>query len=63
MDKRISGFLLFCTTIFARACDKSPDQPVSAAPGNNTQVSMLSYEEQEAGTDLYTVRVLVSPDF
>jgi hypothetical protein len=63
MDKRKIGFFLLCMTILASACDKSANPPATAAPGNNTQVSMLSYEEQEAGTDLYTVRVLVSQDF
>ena len=63
MDKRKIGFFLFCTTIFASACDKPADPPATAVRGNNTQVSMLSYEEQETGTELYTVRVLVSPGF
>jgi len=57
---------LLLTAVFillASACEKSADMPETAIQGNTTQVSLLSYEEQEAGTDVYLVRVLVSPGF
>jgi len=63
MDKRKNICLLLCTAFLASACDKPADLPATAALENTTQVSMLFYEEQEAGTDLYPVRVLVSPEF
>ena len=63
MDKRKYICFLLCTAFLASACDKQADLPATAAQENTTRVSMLSYEEQEAGTDLYPVRVLVSPDF
>ena len=63
MDKRKNICFLLCTAFLASACDKQADLPATAAQENTTRVSMLSYEEQEAGTDLYPVRVLVSPDF
>ena len=63
MDKRKIACFLLCTAFLASACDKPADLPETAARENTTQVSMLSYEEQEAGTDLYPVRVLVSPGF
>ena len=63
MDKRKIACFLLCTAFLASACDKPADPPETAALENTTQVSVLSYEEQEAGTDLYPVRVLVSPGF
>jgi len=45
------------------ACDKVADTAATTVPPGVTQMSMLAYEEQEAGIDLYPVRVLVSPDF
>jgi len=63
MDKRKTACFLLCTAFLASACDKPADPPETAALENTTQVSMLFYEEQEAGTDLYPVRVLVSPGF
>ncbi len=63
MDKRKYICFLLCTAFLASACDKQADLPATAAQENTTRVSMLSYEEQEAGTDLYPVRVLVSPGF
>ncbi|MDH3831179.1 MAG: hypothetical protein OEU48_05890 [Gammaproteobacteria bacterium] len=63
MDKQKNIFFLLCAAFLASACDKQADLPATAALENTTQVSMLSYEEQEAGTDLYPVRVLVSPGF
>ena len=63
MDKQKIACFLLCTSFLASACDKPADPPETAALENTTQVSMLSYEEQEAGTDLYPVRVLVSPGF
>jgi len=63
MDKRKIACFLLCAAFLASACDKPADPPETAALENTTQVSMLFYEEQEAGTDLYPVRVLVSPGF
>ena len=63
MDKRKIACFLLCTAFLASACDKPADPPETAARENTTQVSMLSYEEQEAGTGLYPLRVLVSPGF
>ena len=63
MDKQKIACFLLCTSFLASACDKPADPPETAALENTTQVSMLFYEEQEAGTDLYPVRVLVSPGF
>jgi hypothetical protein len=44
------------------ACGKAVDSADTALQ-NVTGVTILSYEEREAGTDNYTVRVLVSPGY
>jgi hypothetical protein len=44
------------------ACGKSADIPADARQ-TVADVSVLSYDEREAGTDVYQVRVLVSPGF
>lgn len=60
---RMIKYFLVSTVFLVCACDRQSPQPEAVTQENVTQVSMLSYEEQEAGTDLYPVRVLVSPDF
>jgi hypothetical protein len=56
--------LLFaaCCILLLAACGKTADN-TKAVPENITGVNILSYEEREAGTDIYIVRVLVSPGF
>ncbi|HAJ92009.1 MAG TPA: hypothetical protein DCO71_05240 [Gammaproteobacteria bacterium] len=44
------------------ACGESGDV-TATVPENITGVNILSYEEREAGTDIYSVRVLVSPGY
>ena len=63
MNKREISCFLICTVFLASACDKTAVPTESAAVENTTRVSMLSYEEQEAGTDRYPLRVLASPKF
>lgn len=57
-------FLLLAVAciLLLTAGGKSTDT-AGTLPEKVTGVSLLSYEEREAGTDLYIVRVLVSPDF
>jgi len=58
-----SRCLLFSTyCMLLAACGKAGDMTM-AVPENITGVNILSYEEREAGTDNYIVRVLVSPGF
>ena len=60
----LSYSLLSIVFVFlTSACEKVADTAATTVPAKMTQVSVLAYEEQEAGTDLYPVRVLVSPDF
>ena len=61
---RKSCYLLFTTycILLLAACGKS-GEITGIVPENITGVNMLSYEEREAGTDSYIVRVLVSPGF
>lgn len=54
-------FTAYCVLSLA-ACGKSGDV-TATVPESITGVSVLSYEEREAGTDSYIVRVLVSPGF
>ena len=58
------GCLLFTTycILLLAACGKAGDM-TEIVPESITGVSILSYEEREAGTDSYIVRVLVSPGF
>ena len=58
------GCLLFTTycILLLAACGKAGDM-TATVPESITGVSVLSYEEREAGTDSYIVRVLVSPGF
>lgn len=51
--------LVFITT----ACEKPDEAAVVDVQEDKTAVLVLSYEEQEQGTDTYPVRVLVSPEF
>ena len=60
---RMIKYFLISSVFLVCACDRQSQQPEAVTQENVTQVSMLSYQEQEAGTDLYPVRVLVSPDF
>ncbi len=47
--------------VFAGICLQLPAQALSAAPaGDGIEVAMLLYEEQEAGTDVYPIRVMVN---
>ena len=54
-------FTAGCILLLA-ACGK-PGDSAGTAPQTVTGVNILSYEEREAGTDIYTVRVLVSPGY
>ena len=56
--------LLFtaCCILLLTACGKSGDRAGTASQ-IVTDVNILTYEEQEAGTDSYIVRVLVSPGY
>ena len=56
--------LLFSTycILLLTACGKSGDS-AGTVPQTVTGVNILSYEEREAGTDSYIVRVLVSPGY
>jgi len=57
-------YLLFtaCCILLLTACGKSGDS-AGTAPQTVTGVNILSYEEREAGTDSYIVRVFVSPGY
>jgi hypothetical protein len=47
--------------VLAGFCLQLPTQALSAAPdGDGIDVALLLYEEQEAGTDVYPIRVLVN---
>ena len=61
---RNNGFLptaILCAVLLT-ACGKSGEH-TGTVPDNVTSVSVLSYDEREAGTDIYPVRVLVSKAF
>jgi hypothetical protein len=54
-------FSTYCILLLA-ACGKSGDM-TETVPESIPGVNILSYEEREAGTDSYIVRVLVSPGY
>jgi hypothetical protein len=54
--------LFLASGMLLTACGKADDS-AGTAPQDIAGVNMLSYEEREAGTDNYMVRVLVSPGF
>ena len=54
-------FSTYCILLLA-ACGKSGDM-TETVPDSIPGVNILSYEEREAGTDNYIVRVLVSPGY
>ena len=54
--------ITMCCILLLTACGKSGDS-AGTVPQSVTGVNILSYEEREAGTDSYIVRVLVSPGY
>ena len=62
MSKPRSLLLSVCCILLVTACGK-PDDMTEPVPDNVTGVAILSYDEREAGTDIYPVRVFVSREF
>jgi hypothetical protein len=62
MRRSCSLLLISFVVLLLTACGKSGEM-TDAISQPVTGVSILTYDEREAGTDTYIVRVLVSPDF